>query len=108
MRKIVTVQIDRPLGTRHPDYPATVYPVNYGYIKDVLAPDGEAQDAYVLGVDKPLCSFTGELAAVIHRKDDMEDKWIVVQPGMKLTTADIREATAFVEKYFTIDIEIFH
>ena len=26
------------------------YPINYGYIEGVMAPDGEEQDAYILGV----------------------------------------------------------
>jgi len=30
--KLVRVVIDRPLGTSHPDYPDTVYAVNYGYV----------------------------------------------------------------------------
>jgi len=46
---VVTVTIDRPLGTSHPKHPSIVYPINYGYIHGVLAPDGDWQDAYVLG-----------------------------------------------------------
>ena len=43
--KQVTVVIDRPLGSRHPNHSDIVYPVNYGYIQGVLAADGEEQDA---------------------------------------------------------------
>ena len=39
--KTVTVTVDRPLGSRHPEHPAMRYPVNYGYIKGVQATDGE-------------------------------------------------------------------
>lgn len=28
------------------------YPINYGYIEGVMAPDGEEQDAYILGVNE--------------------------------------------------------
>ena len=52
--KIVTVTVDRPLGSSHPDYPDMIYPVNYGYVAGVRAPDGEEQDAYILGIDTPV------------------------------------------------------
>ena len=39
--KIVKVIVDRPLGSTHPDYPNLIYPVNYGYIGGIIAPDGE-------------------------------------------------------------------
>ena len=45
----VTVTIDRPMGTYHPNHPDIYYPVNYGYIEGIIAGDGEEQDAYVLG-----------------------------------------------------------
>ena len=44
---IVTVTIDRPLGSYHPEYKDMYYPINYGYIEGIIAPDGEEQDAYV-------------------------------------------------------------
>ncbi len=46
---MVTVTVDRPLGSRHPKYKNMYYPVNYGYIEGVMAPDGEEQDAYIVG-----------------------------------------------------------
>ena len=45
--QIVTVTVDRKMGTRHPHFPELVYPVNYGYIRGISAPDGEDQDAYI-------------------------------------------------------------
>ncbi len=51
--KIVTVTVDRPLGSYHPDYPDLYYPVNYGYIEGTLSADDEEIDAYVLGIDTP-------------------------------------------------------
>ena len=63
---IVTVTVDRPLGSYHPEHREMYYPVNYGYIKEITAPDGEEQDAYILGVDKPVSEFTGKVIAVVH------------------------------------------
>ena len=45
--KIVTVTVDRPMGSYHPEHKDMYYPVNYGYIEGIIAPDGEEQDAYI-------------------------------------------------------------
>ena len=50
--KTVTVTVDRPLGSYHPEHRDMYYPINYGYVEGIIAPDGEEQDAYILGVDK--------------------------------------------------------
>ena len=42
--ELITVTVDRPIGSSHPDYPSLVYPVNYGYIEGVLTPGGEEQE----------------------------------------------------------------
>ena len=36
----VQVVVDRPLGSTHPQYKKLIYPINYGYIRGVLAGDG--------------------------------------------------------------------
>lgn len=104
--KTVTVTIDRPLGSCHPQYSDLYYPVNYGYIAGVMAADGEAQDAYVLGVSQPLEAFTGTVIAVIHRLDDVEDKWVVAPEGMTFSKDEIIKQTHFQEQYFSIDVTL--
>ena len=104
--KIVSVLIDRPLGSFHPEHAALFYPVNYGYVEGVLAPDGENQDAYVLGVDWPISSFEGRVIAIIHRTDDIEDKWVVVPDGLDLSRDAVAEQTHFQEKYFHTEIRM--
>ena len=103
--QIVTVVIDRPLGSRHPEYPELLYPVNYGYVPGILAGDGEEQDAYILGVEEPLERFTGRVIAVIHRLDDAENKWVVAPEGRSFTKEEIAEATMFQERFFHCRIE---
>jgi len=98
--RIVTVTVDRKLGTYHPTNENIYYPVNYGFISGVLAPDGEEQDAYILGVDEPLDTFTGKVIAIIHRKNDIEDKWIVAPGNMSFTEDEIVKHTHFQEKFF--------
>jgi hydroxyethylthiazole kinase-like uncharacterized protein yjeF len=96
----VRVTVDRPLGTRHPEHRDVLYALNYGYVSDVLAADNEWQDAYIWGVKEPVVSFEGEVVAVIHRLNDVEDKWVVAAVGTHLTEAEIRDGTRFQEQFF--------
>ena len=100
----VTVTVDRPLGTAHPRHPDILYPVNYGYVPRILAPDGEEQDAYILGVDRPVEVFSGKVIAIIHRWDDVEEKWVVAPEGLRFTKAEIESAVSFQERYFQSEI----
>lgn len=102
--KTVTVTVDRPLGSYHPEHKDMYYPVNYGYIRGIMAPDGEEQDAYILGVDKAVAEFTGKVIAVIHRYDDVEEKWVVAPEGAQYTREEIRELVHFQEQYFQSEI----
>lgn len=97
--KIVTAKIDRPLHSQHPDW-GFVYPINYGYLPGVPAPDGEDLDVYILNIAEPLPQFTGECIAVIHRLNDNDDKLVLVPQGQMLTDQQIRDQTNFQEKYF--------
>ena len=98
--ELITVTVDRPIGSSHPDYPSLVYPVNYGYIEGVLTPGGEEQDAYIIGVDIPVDKFTGRKIAIIHRKDDVGDKWVVAPENMPYTKQQIEEMVYFQEQYY--------
>ena len=89
--EIFNVTIYRPIGSSHPDYPSLVYPVNYGYIEGVIAPDGENQDAYVIGVDTPVDQFTGKRIAIIHRRDDVEDKWVITPENVPYNKQQIED-----------------
>ena len=100
----VTVTVDRPLGSAHPDYPDMIYPVNYGYVAGIMAPDGEEQDAYILGVSQPVEQFTGKIIAVVRRADDVEEKWVVCPPDQIFTKQEIAELIRFQEQYFQSEI----
>ena len=102
--KTIKVIIDRPLGSHHPKHNEMVYPINYGYYEDLIAPDGEPQDVYVLGVYEPISCFEGKLIAVIHRLDDIEDKWVVAPEEFCFTEKEIIEATHFQEQFFNVSI----
>lgn len=99
--KTVKGKIDRPLGSRHPKHPDILYPVNYGYVEGVLGGDGEPQDVYVLGTDKPISQFEGKVIRVYHRFDDIEDKWIVSLDGSDIPDERILGDIAFQEQFFS-------
>lgn len=102
--KIVTVTVDRPLGSYHPEYKDMYYPINYGFVKGITAPDGEEQDAYILGVDKPVKQFSGRIIAIVRRSDDVEEKWVVCPDGMSFTKDEIMSQIQFQEKYYQSEI----
>ena len=106
MNKNVKVVIDRPLGSYHPKHKDIYYFVNYGYIPGIIAPDREEQDVYVLGVNEPIKEFIGEVVAIIHRNDDIEEKWVVVPQGMKITKEEIEKQVHFQEQYFDSSIKM--
>lgn len=98
--KNVKVYIDRPIGSTHPKHKDIIYPVNYGYIKEIKAADDEYQDVYVLGVDETITNCVGKIYAVVERENDVEDKLIVVADNKEYTIEEIKEKIDFQEKYF--------
>ena len=100
--EMVTVQVDRPIGYRHNDM---IYPINYGFLPGVMGGDGEEQDAYILGVDEPVSSFTGRVIGVIRRHNDCEDKLVVAPEGKEYHQGEIAEAIRFQEQYFVSSID---
>lgn len=102
--KYVEGRIDRPLGTVHPRVNTLYYPVNYGYVEGVMAGDGAEQDVYYLGEDKPVSEFSGKVIAVVHRFNDVEDKWVVAKEGTSFTKDEIERAVEFQERFFDSEI----
>ena len=104
--KVVKVIVDRPLGTHHPKHKDICYSVNYGYVEGVIAADGEEQDAYILGVNEPIKEFYGKVIAIIHRFDDVEEKWVVAQEGVYFSEDEILHQVDFQERFFKTEIRM--
>lgn len=97
----VTVEIDRPLGSRHPREDDITYPINYGFIPDTVAPDGHPLDVYVLDADTPLKHCEATVIAIVRRRDDVEDKLVAVLDDTEAWDAPaILAAVDFQERYF--------
>ena len=79
----VRVIVDRPLGSTHPKWKDLRYPVNYGYVEGV-----------------------GQVIAVIHRFDDVEEKWVAAPPGKRFSREEIAARVAFQERWFRTEIRM--
>lgn len=97
--KKVKVVIDRPLGSKHPKH-RFIYEVNYGYIEDIKAPDGEELDAYFIGINKPLNKSEGIVKAIVHRLSDDDDKLVIIPENIEFSDEEIEKIIAFQEKWF--------
>ena len=102
--KEVKVTVDRPMGSFHPEHRKLYYPINYGYIEGILAPDGEEQDVYILGVDHQVKEFRGRIIGIVYRQDDIEEKWVAAPEAMSFTREQIWEQVKFQEQYFQSDL----
>ncbi|MBP3332698.1 MAG: inorganic diphosphatase [Clostridia bacterium] len=104
--KTVDIIIDRPLGSVHPKHRDMIYPVNYGYIPNVIGGDGEELDVYLLGVNEAVKEYRAKVIAVIYRQNDVEDKLVASPEEISFSESEIRKAVYFQEKYFDTEIEI--
>ena len=102
--KQVLIQVDRPKGSRHPNH-GFLYPINYGFVPGTLSGDGEPLDAYILGVETPLETFSGICIAIIHRLEDDDDKLVIVPQDSSFSDEEIRTLTHFQEQWFVSEIQ---
>lgn len=61
---------------------------------------------YILGVDEPIEEFSGVVIAIIHRFDDIEEKWIVAPDNVSFTVEEIKKQEYFQEQYFKSEIRM--
>ena len=57
-------------------------------------------------IDRPINVITGKIIAVIHRLNDVEDKWVAVPENMTMTAEEIMAQVSFQEQYFKTEIEM--
>lgn len=105
--KVVGIGIDRPIGYVHKkEKYSLTYPVNYGYIPNVLGGDGEELDVYLLGVNEPVEEYECRIIAIAHRHNDVEDKLVGAPVGVSFTKNEIEKAIDFQEQYYETEVEV--
>jgi inorganic pyrophosphatase len=67
------ITIDRPRGSHHPDHPAIIYPIDYGYVNGTLGTDGNELDVFIGSASTRL---VGTMITIDYRKGDTEFKLI--------------------------------
>ena len=73
--KTNSIVIDRPKGSAHPRYPDLIYPLDYGYLENTSAGDGDGIDVWIGSKgDKTL---TGILCTFDKLKRDAEIKLLI-------------------------------
>ena len=70
-----SVIVDRPKGKPHPRYPDVIYPLDYGYLENTSASDGDGIDIW-LG-SSSTSTLTGILCTFDKIKRDAEIKLLI-------------------------------
>lgn len=105
--KTVHIEIDRPVGYIHKkEKYSLIYPINYGFIPDILGGDGEELDVYLMGVSEPIKECDVHIIGIVHRENDVEDKLISAPIGMNFSKTEIENAINFQEKYYKTYVEV--
>lgn len=60
----------------------------------------------MLGVDEPVDEFTGVIIAIIHRYNDVEEKWVVAPENVSFSVEEVERQVHFQEKYFMSEIRM--
>ena len=57
-------------------------------------------------VNEAVKEFTGKIIAVVHRLDDVEEKWVVAPENLSFSEKEIMEQIKFQEQYFKSEIRM--
>lgn len=99
--KQVDLKFDQPVNSSYAPHGITAYPINYGYVPDTKAPDGDELDAYLLNVTTPLDSVSGVYCiAIIHRLHDDDDKLVCIPTLSEISDEDISQQVDFQEHLY--------
>lgn len=69
------VILDRPKGAAHPRYPDLIYPIDYGYLENTTAGDGDGIDVWSGSLNNK--TLTGILCTFDRLKRDAEIKLLI-------------------------------
>lgn len=70
-----TVEVDRPRGSRHPEWAEVVYPYDYGYLEGTRSGDAREIDVWI-GSD-PRRALDGVICTFDQKKRDLEVKLLL-------------------------------
>jgi inorganic pyrophosphatase len=88
---------DRPKGAPHPRYPEHIYPLDYGYLENTTAGDGDGIDVWMGSLESK--TLTGILCTFDKIKRDAEIKLL-----LGCTMDDVRVIQNFNSEMLTLFI----
>lgn len=91
------ITIDRPKGSPHPCYPEVIYPLDYGYLDNTTAADGDGIDVWLGSLRTQ--TLTGILCTFDTLKRDMEIKILI-----GCTSEDVQTIKHFHGEMYTLYI----
>jgi len=95
-----TIVIDRPKGKPHPRYPDIIYPLDYGYLENTTASDGDGIDVWMGSLNaNSVKTLTGILCTFDKIKRDAEIKLL-----LDCTQEDIHIIQQFSNEMLTLFI----
>jgi inorganic pyrophosphatase len=100
MNQLITsspIVMDRPKGSSHPRYPEVMYPLDYGYLENTIASDGDGIDVWVGTLKNK--TLTGILCTFDTLKRDAEIKLLIA-----CTEVDIQIIQGFHKEMHTLFI----
>ncbi len=68
------ISIDRPKHSAHPQYPEMIYPLDYGYLENTTASDGDGIDVWLGSMNTK--TLTGILCTFDKLERDAEIKFL--------------------------------
>ena len=92
-----SITVDRPKGAAHPRYPDLIYPLDYGYLENTSAGDGDRIDVWIGSLDNE--TLTGILCTFDKLKQDAEIKLL-----LGCTSEDVQTIRHFNDRMRTLFI----
>jgi inorganic pyrophosphatase len=89
--------VERPKGNPHPRYPEIVYPLDYGYLENTTAGDGDGIDVWMGSLESK--TLTGILCTFDRIKSDAEIKLLI-----GCTNEDVQNIRNFHHEMLTLFI----
>ena len=91
------ITIDRPKGTSHPRWAEMIYPLDYGYLENTSAGDGDGIDVWLGSLHSKM--LTGILCTFDRLKRDAEIKLLI-----GCTSEDLQTIRSFIHEMHTLFI----
>jgi inorganic pyrophosphatase len=92
-----SIVLDRPRATAHPRHPDMIYPLDYGYLENTSAADGDGIDVWIGSMGRE--TLTGILCTFDRLKRDAEIKLLI-----GCTCVDVETIQGFLSDMATLFI----